>query len=193
MSISKKSYKKYILFTSWGFVSNFSPTTHSNKTSLFLDSTLGSDYKSSHLSPMIRPSTTLHINLQPSFLLFKVLGCGKGATTATVNPQNCIPPFFTPLIFKSQVRSVPLRSSFFLSVSPPVVNETQEFFFKHFPGIYKFSLLSVSFLGHKAFFFLFLFFLPCTDLQVTSVKCGRNMLLEIEVTARPPACERCLG
>lgn len=107
---------------------------------------------------MIRPSTTLHINLQPSFLLFKVLGCGKGATTATVNPQNCIPPFFTPLIFKSQVRSVPLRSSFFLPVSPPVINETQEFFFKHFPGIYKFSLLSVSFLGHKAFFFFFSFF-----------------------------------
>lgn len=137
-------------------MSNFSPATHSNKTSLFLDSTLGSDYKSSHLSPMIRPSTTLHINLQPSFLLFKVLGCGKGATTATVNPQNCIPPFFMPLIFKSQVRSLPLRSSFFLPVSSSVINETQELFFKHFPGIYKFSLLSVSFLRHKGFsFFLF--------------------------------------
>lgn len=177
-------------------MSNFSPATHSNKTNLFLDSTLGSDYKSSHLSPMIRPSTTLHINPQPSFLLFlKCWFCGKGATTATVNPQNCIPPFFTPLIFKSQVRSLPLRSSFFLPVSPLVINETQEFFFKHFPGIYKFGLLSVSFLGHKAFFFFFSFFsfVPCTHLQVTSVKCGRSMLLEMKVTARPPACERCLG
>lgn len=132
MSISEKViYKKNKYFLQVGascltFHRRHIPT----KPAFFLTQLWEVTIKASHLSPMIRPSTTLHINLQPSFLLFKVLGCGKGATTATVNPQNCIPPFFTPLIFKSQVRSVPLRSSFFLPVSPPVINETQEFFFQ---------------------------------------------------------------